>query len=129
MAFKPLNPVVRAVLVVFGTLMLALGIIGIYVPGLPTTPFLILAAACYMRSSERLFNWMIHHPRFGPPLETFLKEKALSLRIKVFSLVIAWVMLGGLALFVVESTFMKVFLIAVGVTKTVFMLSMKTLSR
>ncbi|MFQ5927946.1 MAG: YbaN family protein [Terriglobia bacterium] len=127
MAVKPLNPVSRALLLVVGTIMLGLGIVGIYLPVLPTTPFLLLAAACYVRSSERLFTWLVYHPRFGPPLNSFLKEKAVPLKVKVISLVIAWAILGGLALFVVESTLMKVLLLALGLLKTVFMLSIKTL--
>ena len=79
------NPLLRVVLLGIGTLMVGLGIVGIYVPGLPTTPFLLLAALCYLRSSERLSRWLLNHPRFGPGLTTTLREKALPLRVKVIS--------------------------------------------
>ena len=129
MSFRPLHRGVRALLAVAGTISLALGVVGIYVPGLPTTPFLLLAAACYVRSSERMFRWLVAHPRLGPPVRSFLETRAVSLKIKVSSLILAWAVLGGLALFVVQSAFMKVLLISLGLAKTVFMLSIPTAHR
>lgn len=128
-AVKPLNPILRALLVVFGTLMLGLGIVGLYLPGLPTTPFLLLAAACYVRSSERLYTWLIRHPRLGPHVSTFLQEKAVPRKVKIISLIIAWTVLGALALFVLETLWVQILLFAVLVLKTAVMLSLKTLPR
>lgn len=125
--YKPLRPVVRVILIILGTAALIVGIIGIYLPVLPTTPFLLMAAACYLRSSERLFNRLISHPRIGPHINLYLEKKAIPLKVKIISLVIAWSMLGGLALFVVESTIVKVLLLAVGVAKTIVMIRVKTL--
>ncbi len=125
--YKPLRPFVRAILITLGTLALGIGIVGIYLPALPTTPFLLMAAACYMRSSERLFNWIVKHPRIGPQIQVYLARKAIPLKVKAFSLVVAWSMLLGLALFVVESTVMKALLIALAVIKTIIMVRVKTL--
>ncbi len=124
---KPPNPLVRGLLVVVGTLFVVIGVIGLYVPGLPTTPFLLLGAACYLRSSERLYRWLVEHPRFGAGLRTMLEQRAVPRKLKVASLVIAWAVLGGLALFVVESGWAQALLVGVGAVKTVFMLSIKTL--
>lgn len=65
-----------------GSLALVLGTIGIVVPLLPTVPFLILAAFCFARSSPRLHDWLIGHPRFGPPIADWRREGAISLRAK-----------------------------------------------
>ena len=119
--------VVRGLLIVVGTVFVVIGVIGVYVPGLPTTPFLLLAAACYLRSSERLYRWLVEHPRFGPGLRAMLEQKAVPRKVKVVSLVIAWVVLGSLALFVVESGWVKALLLGLGAVKTAFMLSLKTL--
>lgn len=127
LTFRPVHPVLRAVLLVVGTLLLGLGIVGIYVPGLPATPFLLLAAACYLRSSERLFHWLVSRPRMGPQLRLFLQKKAVPRRVKAVSLVLAWAVLGGLALFVVQSAFMKLLFISLALIKTVVMLVIPTL--
>ncbi|MCP1197997.1 YbaN family protein [Notoacmeibacter sp. MSK16QG-6] len=65
-----------------GLLALILGVAGIAVPLLPTVPFLILAAFCFARSSPRLHDWLVGHPRFGPPIADWRREGAISLRAK-----------------------------------------------
>jgi hypothetical protein len=60
------HPALRMVLLVIGWLSVVLGVIGIFVPVLPTTPFLLLAAACFVRSSRRFYLWLVEHPRLGP---------------------------------------------------------------
>ena len=64
---------------------LGLGLLGVLVPGLPTTPFMILAAACFARSSERLYNWILNNPTFGPMVRRFRAGKGIPLRIKVIA--------------------------------------------
>jgi uncharacterized membrane protein YbaN (DUF454 family) len=69
----------------FGVLSLSLGVIGIIVPLLPTVPFILLAAFCFARSSERLHAWLLEHPRFGPMIEDWNTRGAISPRIKRIS--------------------------------------------
>lgn len=61
-----------------GSVFLGVGIVGTVVPILPTTPFLLLAAGCYSRSSPRLANWLQNHPRLGPPLRAWQQQGAIS---------------------------------------------------
>lgn len=72
------SPIARAFWLVCGLISLALGLIGIPLPLLPTTPFLLLAAFCFARGSDRLHNWLINHPRLGPPIEAWHQEGAIS---------------------------------------------------
>lgn len=70
-----------------GALALALGIIGIFLPLLPTTPFVILAAACFARSSRRMHDWLLNHRSFGPAIRNWRDHRAISPRGKKFALI------------------------------------------
>lgn len=75
----------RLIWVILGLLSVGLGVIGIVVPLLPTVPFVLLAAFCFARSSERLHNWLLTHPRFGPVIEDWNRNGAISPRVKLIS--------------------------------------------
>ena len=77
--------VMRGVYLVLGLLLVALGLVGAFLPVLPTTPFLILAAACFARSSERLEAWLLGHPRFGSVLRSWRERGAIPSRAKVMA--------------------------------------------
>ena len=81
----------RSVYLVLGFLFVALGFIGAFLPVLPTTPFLILATTCFARSSPRLENWLLSHPRFGPTLRAWRERGAIPLRAK-------WLALAGMSI-------------------------------
>ena len=72
----------RPVLIVIGWVMVAFGFVGIFVPGLPTVPFLLVALWAFSKSSERLHDWLYTHPRLGPPLRAWHEHGAISLRAK-----------------------------------------------
>lgn len=73
---------VRLVLAGLGTLFVLLGLLGLFLPVLPTTPFLLLAAACYARSSRRIFDWLLNHPRFGPIIREWREYRSMPYRAK-----------------------------------------------
>ncbi|MGB3391565.1 MAG: YbaN family protein [Pseudaminobacter sp.] len=76
----------RGIYLAIGLLFVALGFIGVFLPVLPTTPFLILAVACFARSSHRLESWLLNHPRFGPALQDWRERGAISPKAKLMSL-------------------------------------------
>ena len=69
----------------YRTISLALGILGIFLPLLPTTPFLLLTAALYFKGSFRLYNWLLNHRYFGPYIRNYRENKAIPLRAKIVS--------------------------------------------
>ena len=81
----------RWTLLVVGTLALAAGVVGVFVPIWPTTPFLLLAAACYIRSSERLYRWLLDHRHLGRYVRDFVSGEGVPLRAKVIALSLMWV--------------------------------------
>lgn len=112
------NPVIRLLLIIAGSISLALGIIGIIVPLLPTTPFLLLAAACYSRSSERFYFWLMTNKWFGTYIRNYSLGKGVPLMIKIRTLIILWVTICFSAIFFVEGMVLRslLLLIALGVT-------------
>ncbi|HEV7416208.1 MAG TPA: YbaN family protein [Tianweitania sediminis] len=89
-AVVPLGPLARGFYLVAGLLLTAVGIIGVFVPLLPTTVFLILAAWCFSRSSPRLEAYLLHHPRLGPPLQAWRRSGAIPRSAK-------WLAFAGMA--------------------------------
>ena len=80
------NPLLRVLWVGLGCLFVGLGAIGAVVPGMPTTVFLVLAAACFIRSSQRLYDWLISNKTFGPYLKDYREGKGIPRRAKVLAL-------------------------------------------
>ena len=127
--FRPVHPVLRVFLVIGGSICVGLGVLARFIPGLPSTPFLLLALAAFARSSRRLHTWLLTNRYLGPHLRAWRRERAIDRRVKVFSLAIAWLVMLNLAIFVAEPLWLKALLIGVAVTKTVVMFKIKTLRR
>ena len=89
-----LNKVVRALLFALGSLSLALGVLGIFLPLLPTTPFLLLAAACYVRSSDKFYRWLISHPVLSKYILAYLNGEGIPRKAKCYTLLTMWLTMG-----------------------------------
>ena len=91
--YQSLSTVQRVLLVGVGTTTLGIGIAGIFIPGLPTTVFLLITAGCYARSSERLYRWMMTRPWLAKPLDSvarYQQHRAIPLRVKIIAQTFAW---------------------------------------
>ena len=119
---------VRVALIVVGTISTALGILGIFVPILPTTPFLLLAAACYSRSSQRFYDWLLNNKYFGNYIRNYRERKAIPLKVKVLTLVVLWATIGCSVAFAVEILFVRVLLIVIAIGVSIHVFSLLTLN-
>lgn len=98
----------KVLLIALGTLSLGLGILGIFLPLLPTTPLLLLAAALYVRSSPRLYDWLINHPRLGTYIRNFRENKAIPLKAKILSVSMVWLTIGFCIIFILKPLWLRI---------------------
>ena len=119
----------RILLITCGYASLFLGVVGIILPLLPTTPFLLLASICFVRSSDSLHHWLIRHRLFGSYIHAYERFKAVSKRAKAFALFLLWVGISYSVFFVISLWLIRtpILLIAIGVT--IHILRLKTLTR
>jgi len=97
------NALVRAAYFLFGIVTFTLAMIGIVVRGIPTTPFLLLTAFAFARSSPRLHRWLMGHPRFGPILHDLQSGRGLTLRFKAATIAFSWSLMLATAIWLVPS--------------------------
>jgi hypothetical protein len=96
-----------------GTISLTLGAIGIFLPLLPATPFLLLAAACYLRSSERMYKWLLGNRWFGEYIKNYREGRGIPLKTKVVALAALWIAILYSTLFVVNEILVVQFVLMV----------------
>lgn len=128
-ALTPHERAIRAFWVTCGILSLALGIIGIFLPLLPTTPFILLAAACFARGSEKFHNWLITHERFGPLVRDWQAHRSIPLRAKCLALSMMWTSMGTTAWLLRARPVSSLTLLAIGLAVTVWMVRLPTRPR
>jgi uncharacterized membrane protein YbaN (DUF454 family) len=115
----------RAVLAVVGTVSLAIGVLGILVPVLPTTPFLLLAAACYARASDRLYAWLLGQRSLGPIITRWRESRSMEPAVKTRALVIVVVTFAA-SILLVDALLLRVVLAVTGTIVAVFLARVPT---
>ncbi len=116
------NRALRIFLTTLGLFCTALAVLGIFLPLLPTVPLLLLAAACFARSSESFHNWLLEHPQLGPLLRGYMDGQGIPLRAKVMAITLIWVSISVSVLLFIPLFWVKIFLIAIGLCVTIYLL-------
>ena len=116
-------------LVSLGVLATTLALIGVVVPLLPTTPFLLLAAACFVRSSDSLYSWLISNRLFGSFIRDYREQRGMSARAKLAALALLWGVIGYTSLTAVSAAWLRVLLLSVAIAVTFHLLRLKTAPR
>jgi uncharacterized membrane protein YbaN (DUF454 family) len=112
---------VRVALVLAGTGFVGLGILGAFLPVLPTTPFMLLAAACYARASTRFYNGLLNNRAFGPTIREWRRYRSIPFRTKWTAIGLMAVTLTASIVFAVEDPWLRAALAAFGVLLAVWM--------
>lgn len=123
-----MKAITKALLILCGTVSLCLAIVGIVVPLLPTTPLLLLAAACYIRGSTRLYNGLMENKHLGSYIRNYREKRAIPLRTKIGALVLLWSSIGYSALFAVDAFWVKMLLLLIALGVTIHICKLNTLS-
>lgn len=121
-----MNRLIRILLLICGTLCVALAVLGMFLPILPTTPFLLLAAVCYARSSERFYNWLITNRWCGRYIRSYREGRGVPLRHKVVTILLLWLSIGYAAWFLVPQWWGKLILAGIAAGVTIHLVRIKT---
>jgi hypothetical protein len=120
------NHFFKWVLIISGTIFLGLGIIGIFLPILPTTPFLLLSAACYARSSQRFYNWLMNNKWFGNYIKNYREGRGVPLKFKIFTISLLWITILTSIYFVINNFWIEIILIMIAIGVTIHIITIKT---
>jgi uncharacterized membrane protein YbaN (DUF454 family) len=121
------HTIVKWLWIAAGSISLALGIIGIFLPLLPTTPFLLLTAACYARGSSRLHNWLLNNKMFGKYIRNYREGKGIPARSKVLAITLLWLTIGFSIFYVIPILIVRIVLLAIAMVVSIYIISLPTL--
>ncbi|MEG0773967.1 YbaN family protein [Clostridium sp.] len=117
----------NVLLIGFGSVSLVAGVVGIFLPLLPTTPLLLLASTCYLRSSPKLSQKLLNNKYLGSYIKSYKENKGIPLKTKVLVLTLLWISLSYSIIFVISSLMIKFLLIIIGTLVTKHIITIKTL--
>ena len=119
------NRLTKYLLIAAGWVSFALGVIGIVLPLLPTTPFMLLAAACFANSSPRFHTWLMNHKYFGPIIRNFQEGKGIPRRVRNNTIILIWIMMS-ISMLVVAKLWSTVLLVTIGTIVSIYLLQLPT---
>lgn len=118
---------IKLLLMIAGTIFVGLGVIGIFLPVIPATPFLLLAAACYARSSRRFYCWLLNNRWFGVYIKNYRQKKGMPLKMKIITVALLWLTILISVIFAVQFLALRIVLVLIAIGVSVHLLSLKTL--
>lgn len=116
----------KVLFIAMGTFSLVLGFVGIILPILPTTPFLLLSAACYYKGSERMHHWMLNNKWFGAYIKNYKEGKGIPLKTKIFTLALLWIAICYSAVFILNVLIFQIILFGIAIGVTIHVITLPT---
>ncbi|HMQ68439.1 MAG TPA: YbaN family protein [Ignavibacteria bacterium] len=120
------NPFLRWLLIISGFVLTGIGIAGMFLPLLPTTIFLLLAAWCFARSSEKFYKWLHNNRFFGKYLSDYSSGRGMTLRSKIFSITFLWAGILFSVFYATEVFYVRILLLTIAIGVTWHLLAIKT---
>jgi len=120
------NRLVRSLFYIVGTITLVLGAVGVVLPILPTTPFLLISLACYLKSSERMTHWMLNNKYFGTYIRNYKEGKGITMKTKLFAISILWITIAFSGIVLVPIFVVQIILFIVATAVTVHLIRLPT---
>jgi len=121
-----LRKLIKTFFLFIGIFSLVLGFIGIFLPLLPTTPFILMAAYCFAKSSERFHRYIMQHKLFGRMVTDFYEKKVISTKNKIIALTLMWITLSLSVIFFMPHIWVKLVVLGIGVSVTVYLLTFRS---
>jgi hypothetical protein len=120
------NKVIKVILIIVGTISLGLGILGMVLPVLPTTPFLLLSAAAYARGSKRFYHWLMGNKWFGHYIKNYREGNGIPRKAKITAIAMLWTTILSSVIFFIDNPYVRGLLIVVALAVTWHLLVIKT---
>jgi hypothetical protein len=116
----------KGTFIVAGTISLGLGAAGVFLPILPTTPFLLLSATCYYKGSERMHRWILNNKLFGSYIRNYKEGKGISKNAKILTLFLLWITIGYTSFFITSNYVVQLVFFTIAVAVTVHVATLPT---
>ena len=126
---RKLSSLKKVIFIVAGTVSLGLGAVGVFLPILPTTPFLLLSAACYYKGSERMHRWLLCNKLFGSYIRNYKEGKGIAQTTKILTLFLLWITICFSAFYIVRNFPIQIVLIAIAIAVTIHVITLPTLRK
>lgn len=123
---RSISPVTKYFYLVSGFLLVMIGVVGIFLPVLPTTIFLILASACFIKSSPQANEWLRNHKILGMYIKNYQDKSGLTVKSKIINTTFLWLMISVSAYFFTELWYIRLLLLAIAIGVTIHLLMIKT---
>lgn len=119
------NKILKIILIITGSISVVIGILGIFLPVLPTTPFLLIAAALFARSSEKFYCMITTNRWFGKYIKDYNTGKGIRLKIKIYAISILWISII-ISVIILKFLVLKLSLVIIALLATIYIISVKT---
>ena len=120
---------IKVLLIATGTFFIGLGIVGIFAPVLPTTPFLLISATLYAKSSKSFYNWLVNNKILGRYIKNYREGKGIPLKLKIITIALLWITIGCSATFAIDIFWVRVILVIIAIGVTIHIIRIKPLDK